>query len=95
MIYYNPLDKFYKSQIGAISSNQKITFRVKSDFDSVIFVCQKDGDDFYKSYSMIKVGEYFEIELVFGVGLYFYSLFCCFVKNIFLQNYTFLVYIYY
>ena len=38
MCYFNPLDKFYKSQIGAIEANKKTTFRVKGNFDSVLFI---------------------------------------------------------
>ena len=44
MVYYNPLDKFYKSKLGAIKEDTKIYFRVKGDFGSVIFVLKKDGD---------------------------------------------------
>ena len=42
MIYYNPLDKFYKSEVGAVCADKEITFRVKGDFDSVVFVFKKD-----------------------------------------------------
>ena len=42
MICFNPLDKFYKSNIGAIPNNTKTIFRVKGNFDSVVFVFKKD-----------------------------------------------------
>ncbi len=68
---YNPLDKFYKSQIGAIKSNSKITFRVKGDFNSVILRCKNDGKD-YECYPMQKVNDYFEVNITLESGLYFY-----------------------
>ncbi len=75
MIYYNPLDEFYKSKIGAIPQNEKITLRVKGNFNSVIFCCKKDGEDY--SYSqMERVGDYFEFETTFLSGLYFYHFNC-------------------
>ena len=43
MYNFNPLDKFYKNFIGAVPEGEKITFRVKGDFDSVVFVLKKDG----------------------------------------------------
>ncbi len=68
---YNPLDTFYKSQIGAIRSNSKITLRVKGDFNSVILRCKKDGAD-YVSYPMQKIDHYFEVSFYLESGLYFY-----------------------
>ena len=71
MTIYNPLIKFHKSILGAISDNDKIKFRVKGNFNSVSFVYFKDGGD--KIYApMKKKDEYFEIELSFKKGLYFY-----------------------
>ena len=67
----NPLDTFYKSQIGAIKENSKITFRVKGNFNSLVMCCKKDGKD-YVNYSMVKINDYFEVSLFLEVGLYFY-----------------------
>ena len=71
MILYNPLDKFYKNITGAVSENEQITFRVKGDFDSVVFVLKKDGE-YPCFYKMSRVVDYFEISLKLSVGLYFY-----------------------
>ena len=68
---YNPLSTDYKSIIGAVPNNEKIKFRVKGDFDSVIFVIQKDNEDICH-YQMQKNANFFEVELTFTVGLYFY-----------------------
>ncbi len=75
MRYYNPLDKFYKSITGAVSKNEKITFRVKGDFSCVSFCCKKDGED-YVCRQMKKKDDYFEIEISFLSGLYFYHFDC-------------------
>ena len=75
MIYYNPLDEFYKSKIGAIPENEKITLRVKGNFNSVIFCCKKDGEE-YVCHQMQKNNDYFEIEICFTSGLYFYHFNC-------------------
>lgn len=72
MIYYNPLDKFYKSKLGAIKENAKIYFRVKGDFGSVIFVLKKDGDFEDQKFLMTNKGGYFELEISLEKGLYFY-----------------------
>ena len=69
---YNPLDKFYKSFIGAIPDNQVITFRVKGQFDSVVFVLRKDGQSDCARFVMQKNDDYFEIQLKIERGLYFY-----------------------
>ena len=72
MIHYNPLDKFYKSQTGAVLENEVITFRVKGNFNSVVFVLNKDGDNECKYYELVKKDGYFECSLSFLRGLYFY-----------------------
>lgn len=72
MVYYNPLDKFYKSQIGAVEEGALITFRVKGDFNQVSFMCKKDGEDFFVKHKMNKVNDCFQLEISFNVGLYFY-----------------------
>lgn len=72
MVYYNPLDKFYKSQIGAVSAEKEITFRVKGDFNSVVFVLNKDGENSSTYHLMVKNRDYFECSIKFERGLYFY-----------------------
>lgn len=72
MCLYNPLDKFYKSFIGAVPEKTKITFRVKGNFNSVLFILKKDGYDTEIALPMQKIDEYFEIEASFDIGLYFY-----------------------
>ncbi len=72
---YNPLSKDYKSILGAVPSNKNIKFRVKGDFGSVIFVVKKDGEDICY-YPMQKNGDFFEVQLKFSVGLYFYYFIC-------------------
>ncbi len=72
---YNPLLNDYKSIVGAVPSKENIKFRVKGDFDSVIFVIKKDGEDVC-FYDMIKVNGFFEKELSFTSGLYFYYFIC-------------------
>lgn len=72
MIYYNPLDKFYKSEVGAVCADKMITFRVKGYFNSVVFLLNKDGEKDSNHYPMIKCDDYFECSLQFSSGLYFY-----------------------
>lgn len=72
MCYFNPLDNFYKSQIGAIVANKKTTFRVKGEFDSVVFVYKKDGDETLNYCQMQKDGDIFSLDIAFDRGLYFY-----------------------
>ncbi len=72
MIYYNPLDTFYKSLIGAVSEGDSIVFRVKGNFDSVILLVKKDDDMSFSEHCMIKKVEYFELSISLHSGLYFY-----------------------
>ncbi len=72
---YNPLSIDYKSVTGAVPSDTNIKFRVKIDFDSVIFVVKKDEEDVCY-YPMQKVNGFFEKELAFSSGLYFYYFKC-------------------
>ena len=72
MIYYNPLDKFYKNITGAICCDDTLKIRVKGCFDSVFLIIKKDGDNEYNSYKMQKIQDYFEVTLSLNVGLYFY-----------------------
>ncbi len=71
-IYYNPIDRFYKSTVGAVCADEKITFRVKGNFNSVVFILKFDKDNTEKWFSMDKKKDCFEISLSFLPGLYFY-----------------------
>lgn len=71
-MHYNPLDKFYKSEIGAVCANKSVTFRVKGDFDSVVFACRKDGEKQAVRHEMKLINGAFSIEISFSEGLYFY-----------------------
>ena len=62
MTYFNPLDTFYKSIKGAINEIQTITFRVKGNFGSVVFVLNKDKEESIE-YAMQKCDGYFELSL--------------------------------
>lgn len=77
MAYFNPLDKFYKNQIGAVCAEEKVTFRVKGDFDSVVLLLKKDGSDNDLQFEMQKLTDYFEVSFKLEKGLYFY----CFQIN--------------
>lgn len=73
-MYFNPLDKHYKSITGAVCINKEITFRVKGDFDSVVFMLKKDLDNEYKCFSMKKNGNEFAFSLsIEETGLYWYK----------------------
>ncbi len=72
MVFYNPLDSYYKSQVGAVRENRVITFRVKGSFNSVVFVYAKDGDNQQNYLELTKKEDCFECSLSFKRGLYFY-----------------------
>lgn len=72
MIIFNPLDKFYKSDIGAVCADKSVTFRVKGDFDSVVFVLKSDKTGEENYFSMTKLGDVFAIDVKLEVGLYYY-----------------------
>ena len=76
MTFFNPLDNFYKSQKGAVKENSIVTFRVKGNFDFINFMCQKDGEEFFVSHNMTRINDYFEIQISFNKGLYFYYFDC-------------------
>lgn len=69
---FNPLDKFYKSIIGAVPAQNEITFRVKGEFDSVVFVLRKDGQECLSRFEMQKFDDYFYATIKIDSGLYFY-----------------------
>lgn len=72
MKLYDPLDKFYKSVIGAVCVSDEITFRVKGNFCSVVFVYEKDGENFVKNVPMRRENDFFECSVRFVKGLYTY-----------------------
>ena len=72
MTFFNPLDKFYKSQIGAVCANKKLTFRVKGDFNSVVLLLKKDQKIEDEVVLLENKGEYFETSIKIDAGLYFY-----------------------
>ena len=74
---YNPLNSFYKSTIGAVCAEKEITFRVKGDFNSVVFVLKRDAEDSCCYFDLTKNKDFFETTLKFSSGLYFY----CFKVN--------------
>ncbi len=71
-MYYNPLDKFYKSVTGAVPDNTEIKFRVKGYFDSVFLLLKKDGQEFDARYLMDRKDGFFEVTVKLKKGLYFY-----------------------
>ncbi len=71
-MFYNPLDKFYKSITGAVPDNTDVKFRVKGNFDSVFLLLKKDGYINDTRYQMDKKEDFFEITIKFERGLYYY-----------------------
>ena len=69
---YNPLDKFYKSIIGAVPAGEDFTLRVKGDFKSVELKIKKDGLGFEKKVALNFCGDFFECNLSLSKGLYWY-----------------------
>ncbi len=72
MFYYNPLDKFCKSSIGGISTDTKLMFRVISDSATCHLAIHRDGANAEVRYPMNRFGEFFQVEISLGKGLYFY-----------------------
>ena len=72
MVCYNPLDKFYKSQIGAVHQGEELKFRVKGNFDSVLLLIKKDGEIRDHWFELKNCGDYFEVSVNLEIGLYFY-----------------------
>ena len=72
MSLYNPLDKFYKSVTGAVRAGEEITFRVKGNFDSVVFVYEKIDGGGEVLVQMQKKEFGFECKTVFSRGQYSY-----------------------
>ena len=72
MIEYNPLSKLYKSVTGAIRENDAVIFRVKSQGNYCCLVVRRDDNDKMEYFSMSKSGDFFEVSVKLGVGLYWY-----------------------
>ncbi len=72
MVYFNPLNKYYKSITGAICAEKKVTFRVKGSFDSVVLLLKKDGFSNDMCFEMVKKDDHFEVSISLEKGLYFY-----------------------
>lgn len=71
-MYFNPLDKFCKSITGAIKESDTITFRVKGEFSSCTLVVRRDGSNKDEFYPMDNKRDFFEKEISFSRGLYWY-----------------------
>lgn len=74
---YNPLDNFYKTTVGAVAADKELTFRVKGDFDSVVFVIRKDDETQPSYYRMSRKNGFFEISITLDSGLYWYYFDLC------------------
>ncbi len=71
-MFYNPLDKFYKSQTGAVCEDTLVTFRVTGNFKDCVLVLCKDFSEQEQRYVMTRQDGYFECSCQFEVGLYWY-----------------------
>ena len=83
---YNPLDRFYKSKIGAVCEEDFITFRITGDFNKCYLIVKEDSQTSYASYEMTKNDEYFEVVCQFKVGLYWYYFDLCDGRYVSLGN---------
>ena len=72
MLYFNPLDKFCKSRIGAISADTNLMFRIYCNAERCTIVFKSDKDNVEIRYMMSKNGNFFEQEIHLNVGLYWY-----------------------
>lgn len=77
MCVYNPLNKQYKSRTGAIRAGEELTLRVKGNFNSVVLVYRKDGENLPLRAEMRKMEGFFECTVALTKGLYWY----CFDLN--------------
>ncbi len=74
MIYFNPIDKFYKSVTGAVEENTPVIFRVKGNFNSVLFVFENDKTKQKYNFICEKINDYFQCEVNLPIGLYWYNI---------------------
>lgn len=72
MAIYDPLNELYKSVSGAVKENEKVRFRVKGNFGSVLLLLKKDGENDFSRTDMLKSEGFFVAEKSFTRGLYFY-----------------------
>lgn len=72
MLYFNPLDNFCKSRIGAVCADTKLMLRLKCDAEGVSLFVQSDKDGSIIKFDMEKKGDCFEKEVQLPVGLYWY-----------------------
>lgn len=71
-MHYNPLDKFHKSILGAVSTAETLVLRVKGNFNSVELRVRRDGEEIEKKVALSFNGDFFECNLSLPVGLYWY-----------------------
>ncbi len=72
MSYYNPLDKFYKSNMGAVCDNVDTIFRVRTDSENCVLTVITDKTNSKTEFLMTKKDGYFECSVKISVGLYWY-----------------------
>lgn len=71
---FNPLDKFFKSETGAVPVGSTVTFRVKCNFDSVTFIIRRDDSLQESYYEMQKDGDVFSVDILCNKsGLFWYK----------------------
>ncbi len=68
---FNPLDKDYKSIIGAIKENTLVTFRLRCSYDiaEIVFYTESGIE---KRFSMTKDGDFLKADVALEKGLYWY-----------------------
>ncbi len=71
-MFYNPLDKFYKSTSGAAKEGETTVFRAESDTGVCSLAMRKDGEADYAYYPMFSDNGTFKTEIKLSKGLYFY-----------------------
>lgn len=72
MSLYNPLNKFHKSVVGAVRAGEEITFRVKGNFGSVVFVYENADGGGENRIDMYKTAFGYECKTAFPSGQYLY-----------------------
>lgn len=71
-MYFDPLNNFHKSTIGAIKEQEKFALRITGEFSDVNLVIRKDNDIEEKKVAMIKNSDFFECYISLDSGLYWY-----------------------
>ena len=72
MFLYNPFDEFYKSKLGAVCTNDKVTFRTYHQGANCTLVVINDKTNEHHRFHMKKTKGVFHVEISLGVGLYWY-----------------------